>query len=1093
MSLPPRSPSRKSLSLSEHNLNLDMHNVTLPVTAKDFHSRKGRAASLGGDAFQIGSAGMNDLSPRRKARRSMQPRKSILKPLGARGEENEETQQYAHTIAFSASTQSLLSRRVSFAPNAHVRMFEPSLHSKTPDGTPAAARAKFALPAPSTDSRSSGSHSRRSSITHIGSVSKPNIFAPANFVGEGADQGEESMDIEPDSDDFEEDEGVAVDTSATVVNTSIGTTTYVQETGSSDEEEDMDEDDMEMTQNIGGGIVRRSSMPAPAADPNQSILSEADTEINVSVRSEEEKTMDFTIAIGGLLPPQAPADARANRQSIGYSIPMPAGSSLRNILPGEAVEGEIEMEMEETVAFGGIIGPDDSISSASEDTMNGGDRERTMTFSFNHSIVPPAADEDDEGAMEMTIATGGILNLPHPQPDMSPARTPPFPFPATSPASRPVQPNPSGTPSFARSTVSSVQKSQKRNIFAPSPSPAKATTPKKTGFQVAGEVAKRLSFGSATGSVTKKRTLDEVADAQEEQTANAKKVRMSVTASEGEVFGTPVFQHAPISRSSLGRPRSSLGTPMRLVQSPAAVALPRVSFAPASLELVSETKGAEAAESLEEEQEWDAQTISLGNFLEMAGVQFMEGLPGLNRRRSSVAKGLLGQSYAGDRDFALHEYAEAQVNSIFLNMYNWAANKLRDDIKSAAVELRSFEERCDEDSPPVIQEYLSATDDDKQLFEMTFKSFKTNTHLKAKEMWYDWKLQLMETIQPDVQNMMAQMQDDNERLTEMDEQIERLLPDLKARQAALHAELIKEREVVAEIAACDQSELASFKEGITEMDAQIAVFKDELQESSTKLSTLKSKLGELNATKRDAVAAISHAKSQCDQFTRSDAIRLQEEYTSIQHLHLWRPTKVQANRLELEFDNEILVTLACREYSADLSTVQVEYLNDKVRASKRSCAARGSTPTPGLFSMVQLAVRAAAQERSYKTLPQMVQNIGRLWSTAQRLRAEVHYLSLRYPCSFAPTQDGLGLEASLTMMFPSVRSKIRMTFGITQEVLWGYPDGLSGTEVSIEQVYGKADVEMLLATARESMDQVHGQACVGAFLQTCIDVAQQHM
>lgn len=92
-------------------------------------------------------------------------------------------------------------------------------------------------------------------------------------------------------------------------------------------------------------------------------------------------------------------------------------------------------------------------------------------------------------------------------------------------------------------------------------------------------------------------------------------------------------------------------------------------------------------------------------------------------------------------------------------MYTWASNKLFQDIQTGDEELAAVSARCDIDSPPVIQEYLAASDEDKQLFEMTFKSFKTNTHLKAKEMWYDWMLQLLETIKPDVETVLMGMKE----------------------------------------------------------------------------------------------------------------------------------------------------------------------------------------------------------------------------------------------------------------------------------------------------------------------------------------------
>ena len=86
-----------------------------------------------------------------------------------------------------------------------------------------------------------------------------------------------------------------------------------------------------------------------------------------------------------------------------------------------------------------------------------------------------------------------------------------------------------------------------------------------------------------------------------------------------------------------------------------------------------------------------------------------------------------------------------------------AANKMREDISSGQSDLAATEQDCDLDNPPVIREYLSASDEDKQLFEMTFKAFKTNTQLKAREKWYDWKTELMGSVMPHVEEMLAGM------------------------------------------------------------------------------------------------------------------------------------------------------------------------------------------------------------------------------------------------------------------------------------------------------------------------------------------------
>lgn len=471
-------------------------------------------------------------------------------------------------------------------------------------------------------------HSRRSSILNIGSVSKPNIFASGIFQGEGEAQGEESMEIEDDK-----------ELSGVEVSERDEAQQEYNDGGTEGEESmEMEEEDMDITQQIYGGIVRRSSIAPSVAEPSE-LDAGADTEDESdsgqahSHVEDEEKTMDFTIAVGGLLPHEAPATATRNRNSIGYSFPNPDGPALPNLMPGQADDHEIEYSMDETEAYGAIIGQDFSFSSGSEDTMGSRNGDKTMTFTYSHHTAPPSQINGDDG-MDMTTSVGGIVSLP-----------PVSPRPVVSDQTRPIN----GTPSFARPTVSSAQKStaSKRNVFAPSPSPLKSATPRKSGIQTAAEVAKRLSFGSVTSSGGRKRVREDSQEAEE----SVKKSR--IEAAMEEVFGIP-HHVSPFTKSENAEPpalvvhnttppsdppqgtvmsarRSSLGTALRLSLPPQQEA---------------EEQHEENAIELQRPMHEQLQDISLAAFLEIAGVQFMEGLPGLNRKRSSVAKEILGHSYA---------------------------------------------------------------------------------------------------------------------------------------------------------------------------------------------------------------------------------------------------------------------------------------------------------------------------------------------------------------------------------------------------------------------------------------------------------------
>ncbi|WVO16910.1 hypothetical protein L204_104596 [Cryptococcus depauperatus] len=1110
MSLASRSPkSRKSLSAFDQNIDNNLHRSHVPVKQS---GRRG-VVSMGGEelvAAYYSDTKADDHSLKGNVRRHLQPRKSILKSISSHSfnrqvdeETVDYTQQYAHTVAFGLldnenidlasknSRQSLGGRRVSFAPNAHVRMFERQA-SRTPRSSVGIVYAE------STPTTTKSSQSRRSSIQNIGSISKPNAVPLNIFQGEGESLGEESMEIE-DEDSYGVEVGAISQLNGDDQNVDGEETMEI-------EEEDMD---MDMTQHIYGGIIRQASM---TTNGTVEIDVDAETEDedgqdNNEAEGDEEKTMDFTIAVGGFLPPQAPVGATSNRNSIGYSFTVAHDENAKKLIPGEAIEGE-DYVMEETEAYGQIIGQDVSFSSGSEDTIGSKNGEKTMTFTFNHAEVAwnhnqEYDDNDSNEIMEMTTSVGGNVNPP----PVSPSRADSSNVQNTRPLS--------GTPSFARQTISSARKSSgtaKRNVFAPSPSPLQSTTPNILGMRAAEEVAKRLSFGSIISSEEKKRMREDPQRQDGEE--NTKRNRINAVAD--EMFGITLIQQEaqqfkptneasddepqldaqtnttlssdPFQSQILSARQSSLGTAMRLSlpdpQPQAAIPEP----------LAEEENNKNIEDEVMERQEHEIpQNISLSAFLEMTGVQFLEGLPGMLRRRSSVAKGVLGQSYSGgERDFSLHEYTEAQVNNIFLNMYTWAANKLRDDIKTGNDELSLVSARCDLDSPPVIQEYLLASDEDKQLFEMTFKSYKTNTHLKAREMWYDWKWQLLETIKPDVESMLNDMKNDNKRLTEITEQTTALLPQLRARQIELQAELQKERDAVVEIATCDQGELATYKEAIAEQSAQINNFSTELADSKSKLFILTCKLQELNAKRQESVAAINHAKSQCDQYTRSDAIRLQEEYTSLQHLHLWNVSKSLPDILQLTYDAEITLSFTCHKYVPDISSANLVYLDNRIKQLKRSNdGIKGESPTKCLFEIAKKCMGDMVGDKKWD-LSTFVLQIGLLWSRAQRLRAELRYLAFHHPLAITFRPEACSMQILATVMIKKKKSKVMVTFEIDEEKMRGFPGSLASIKTGVKGVYGTVNINLLEQVAKQTVQCSRPEAYLGTFLQVCVEVRERY-
>ena len=84
---------------------------------------------------------------------------------------------------------------------------------------------------------------------------------------------------------------------------------------------------------------------------------------------------------------------------------------------------------------------------------------------------------------------------------------------------------------------------------------------------------------------------------------------------------------------------------------------------------------------------------------------------------------------------------------------------MRGDILAGNAEIQATEVDCGTRNPPVIREYLSATDEDRRLFEMTFKAYRHSGQLRARERWYGWKKMTMEQVALDVRAMVDKMRE----------------------------------------------------------------------------------------------------------------------------------------------------------------------------------------------------------------------------------------------------------------------------------------------------------------------------------------------
>ncbi|KAG2149678.1 Spc7 kinetochore protein-domain-containing protein [Suillus cothurnatus] len=290
------SPSRRK-SIAVANQNRPLH-----------PGKKRRAHSIApGDKINLAS----------KTRRSLAPRKSILKPAVNIPEDDDDATQSMDLTHVHENTRKSLARRVSFADRAHVRLFETQEQNTNSTVSPQSSPVQEAVERGPTDENAypgASKFRRRSSIRSIA-------------FSDGA--GEESMDMDSDDTAFGPAAYLRAQNEELIINDDFA-----------DDDFNFDDDDMEVTEAMQVNIQKRRSLaPAPSRQPLANVISSPDnhngggqqqTPVDQSYTEDDShqsqsfvsegdtsQPMEFTVPL--IRPPAPPSEAWLALRSVTHS------------------------------------------------------------------------------------------------------------------------------------------------------------------------------------------------------------------------------------------------------------------------------------------------------------------------------------------------------------------------------------------------------------------------------------------------------------------------------------------------------------------------------------------------------------------------------------------------------------------------------------------------------------------------------------------------------------------------------------------------------------------------------------------------------
>jgi kinetochore protein Spc7/SPC105 len=129
----------------------------------------------------------------------------------------------------------------------------------------------------------------------------------------------------------------------------------------------------------------------------------------------------------------------------------------------------------------------------------------------------------------------------------------------------------------------------------------------------------------------------------------------------------------------------------------------------------------------------------------------------------------------------------------------------------------------------------------------------------------------------------------------------------------------------------------------------------EVAETTSTLSRLEANLAELELTKAGHDAAIATARGLCDQYTKSDVLRLRDELDAVQAMHGWTVESVELDRMRLVYGGELVLSVPL----GSQGQVEVEYRKAGIAsAGKVGAREKADKAMGGLKEVFMSAVNA---------------------------------------------------------------------------------------------------------------------------------------
>ena len=355
----------------------------------------------------------------------------------------------------------------------------------------------------------------------------------------------------------------------------------------------------------------------------------------------------------------------------------------------------------------------------------------------------------------------------------------------------------------------------------------------------------------------------------------------------------------------------------------------------------------------------------------------------------------------------------------------------------------------------MFREYMSAAPDVRSIMDNQFKNVKTRARLLSKEMWYEWRMKLLDGLKEGLLGVGEGMAHDAELLSQQEALVQPVLPALITEHERLETECQLLQAQADELASCDQEELKEAREKLVSTEEDIEAKRKIVEELQMQLQEKGEGIAKATERKQECLMEIKEAekvREGCRGWTASEIAALKCTYLLPPHKPTftekyianveilsrttgWTVLTASGSTLTLTYSHTLQLFFAPSTFLSPNNSTSSNTDNENSPISLTYIAdsheyAPQSLTTEKRFFLQIMRAQLQCLQQSNATVQELLRFVKESWEKACKVAEEIRLLGLGYITEPSILSDEkLGVKA--TMLLRNIKTKIEVLFEIS--------------------------------------------------------------